>query len=40
MMGVRGLFRGKNLADGVWEREGFCFHWVSFGQGASRKRMW
>ena len=40
MMGVRGLFIGENLADGVLEKAGFCFHWVCFGQGASGKRMW
>jgi len=38
-MGVRGLFMGDNLANGVWEKVGFCFCWVCFGQGASEKRL-
>ena len=40
MMGVGGLFMGENLADGVWEKVGFCFCCVCFGQGVSGKRMW
>ena len=39
-MGVRDLFMEENLADGVQERAGFCFHWVCFGRRASGKRMW
>jgi len=39
MMGVRGLFMGKNLADGVREKVGFCFHCICFRQKALGKRM-
>ena len=39
-MGIRGLFIGDNLTDRIWEKAGFCFHWVCFGWEASENRMW
>ena len=39
-MSVRGLFMGENLADGVQEKAGFCFHCICFGHGVSGNKMW
>ena len=40
IMGVRGLFMGEKLANGVQEKAGFCFCCICFGQWASENKMW